>query len=485
MAKIPFNDVTPPNRRSIRDIPIPNSGRRKNMTEKNSDSGDFDTSNLTDKKVQSSGINIIRKNSDTDTYEKKQTDSLNESPIQKSNAYEYYYPKRNSEEYKNSFNGGVVKSKKKYLYSGFAVFAILIFVVSMMTVFSSATVTINPKNTKLTVSLESKASINPSSDEIKSEIIKISKSKTVEVQAKGEEEVELKSSGRIVIYNNHSTEPQRLIIRTRFESPDGLIYRIPESVVVPGKKTENGVSVPGSIEVVVFADESGEKYNLGKTDFTIPGFKNDNEMYKNFYAKSVTEMTGGFVGKRKTVSESEKQEALLRAEEEAKNELLKYLKTRIPDDFVYLEKGVYFESSVLPDQDSGANVVVGKEVLGHFMVLNKKDLTREIFKQEIEQNEEWLNIEPYIDDFSGLSLLNGLEKEKLEESDLNIEGEVSIFANIDRQSIKDRLLGLKRKEAEFLMDEFNGVSSIKAVIRPSWKASFPDNPDKININIAY
>ena len=73
----------------------------------------------------------------------------------------------------------------------------------------------------------------------------------------GEEAVEVKASGKIMVYNNFSSEPQRLIIRTRFETKEGLIYRIPESIVVPGKTVKMGWETPGSKEIGVFADEPG------------------------------------------------------------------------------------------------------------------------------------------------------------------------------------------------------------------------------------
>ena len=110
-----------------------------------------------------------------------------------------------------------------------------------------------------------------------------------------------------------SSDPQRLITRTRFQSPEGLIYRIAESAVVPGKTTKNGVDTPGSIEVTVFADEAGDKYNIKKTDFTIPGFKSDASRFKNIYARSSTDMTGGFVGKMKTILPADKATAIAKA----------------------------------------------------------------------------------------------------------------------------------------------------------------------------
>ena len=102
-----------------------------------------------------------------------------------------------------------------------------------------------------------------------------------------------------------------------------MIYRIPESINVPGKTVKDGVETPGTIEVEVFADEAGEKYNIGKVDFTVPGFKNDPARYKGFYARSVTAMTGGFVGKMKTVLPEEKRSTLAQLDADIKTELQK------------------------------------------------------------------------------------------------------------------------------------------------------------------
>ena len=81
-------------------------------------------------------------------------------------------------------------------------------------------------------------------------------------------EIERRASGKIIVFNNYSTNSQRLIARTRFETLEGKIYRIRDAVVVPGISDKDGRKTPGSIEVTVFADEPGEEYNIGYTDFT-------------------------------------------------------------------------------------------------------------------------------------------------------------------------------------------------------------------------
>jgi len=95
-----------------------------------------------------------------------------------------------------------------------------------------------------------------------------------EVQSTSEDTVKEKASGQITVFNDFNENTQRLIKNTRFETSEGLIYRIQNSVVVPGQTVDSsGKTVPGSIVVTVYSDQPGEKYNIGLTDFTIPGFK--------------------------------------------------------------------------------------------------------------------------------------------------------------------------------------------------------------------
>ena len=88
----------------------------------------------------------------------------------------------------------------------------------------------------------------------------------------GEKEIKTKARGRIVIYNAFSSEDQLLVRRTRFETPDGKIYRISEQIIVPGAEIKDEKIAPSSVEAEIFADQPGEEYNIGLTGFIIPGF---------------------------------------------------------------------------------------------------------------------------------------------------------------------------------------------------------------------
>ena len=113
--------------------------------------------------------------------------------------------------------------------------------------------------------------------------------------ATGKKNVEKKSRGEITIYNAYSSQSQSLVANTRFESPDGKIFRIENKITVPGAKVENGKIIPAGIKMNVVADKVGAEYNIGPAKFTIPGFKGAPK-YDGFYARSESQMAGGFVG---------------------------------------------------------------------------------------------------------------------------------------------------------------------------------------------
>jgi hypothetical protein len=263
-----------------------------------------------------------------------------------------------------------------------------------------------------------------------------------------------------------------------------LIYRIPESVVVPGKTVKNGVETPGSIEVEVFADEVGEKYNIKKTDFTVPGFKNDADRYKNFYARSSTEIAGGFVGKRKTMLPADKQTALQKIDTEVQTDLKKDLESKVPEGLTLLSGSIIYKSKELPAKEEASSVIVGEEVTAYALMLNKQDLSKEITDEYVSESADWLNIEPTVKDFSLLNVVSLPDNlEANEKIDLQINGKAKILAGINTDTISQRLLGTPKGEVAKLMDEFAGISNIKIAVRPIWKQSFPQDPSKIHVQI--
>jgi hypothetical protein len=102
------------------------------------------------------------------------------------------------------------------------------------------------------------------------------------------------ASGLITIYNTSENE-WPLVPTTRFQTDEGLIFRIPAAVTIPPA----GASGPGSAEAFVKADAYdvnglivGERGNIEASSFFLPGLKESSR--STLYGESSAAMTGGF-----------------------------------------------------------------------------------------------------------------------------------------------------------------------------------------------
>ncbi len=114
------------------------------------------------------------------------------------------------------------------------------------------------------------------------------------IEMKGIERVEEKASCAIAVTNNYSSAPVKLLKNTRFQTAEGLIYRSPTEVLVPGKRG----STAGRVEITVVADLPGEHYNISARDnVPLPGLKGS-PMYSRVRGSFSQGCSGGFAGDR-------------------------------------------------------------------------------------------------------------------------------------------------------------------------------------------
>lgn len=132
-------------------------------------------------------------------------------------------------------------------------------------------------------------------------VVKTSQTISESFDATGKVNGGAKAKGKITVYNAYNTSPQILVQNTRFESPDGLIFRADARVTVPGATLKNGEIVPSSVVINVTAAETGTAYNISPVRFTIPGFKGT-DRFTGFYGESKDKFTGGSDGESTVVS---------------------------------------------------------------------------------------------------------------------------------------------------------------------------------------
>lgn len=360
----------------------------------------------------------------------------------------------------------------------------IVLLVILGNIFSLATLTITPQSQKSTVNLNLVAKPKALSGELGYTSLNLVRDKEEVIPADGEKLVETRSSGRIIIYNNYSTSAQRLVKNTRFETPDGLIYKISDSVTVPGRHSSAGQSIPGSIEALVYAETAGQEYNIGLTDFTIPGFKSIPERFESFYGRSKTPMTGGKIGKEKTVSDEKMLQARLRLESSLTEELIAEAKKQTPATSVFFDTAyrIEFQPVISGTPIKGNNVALRERANLTAFFIDKDSLVRSVAKNTLDVTDETSVDIPNIGELKlEIKNKNKHSATSVGPIEFNLKGETLLVWKFDELKLKEDLIGKKKAELPEIISKYPSIVKADVTLRPFWKRSFPSVPKKIKL----
>lgn len=367
------------------------------------------------------------------------------------------------------------KNKKRKFWRFVLFFIILILVLGFLFttyLFNTTTITVNPKYKDIDATgtmlfFKSDTILDLATSSLSKEVLKSEP-----------KEVNEKATGEITIYNNYSGESQVLIKNTRFQSPDGKIFRIGDSVEVPGKIG----NTPGSIKAKVSADSYGADYNISATDFTIPGFKGT-ARYEGFYAKSSSSMTGGISGMVQVVSKGDIENANTELKPELENKLRDLTNKIYHEDYytLYNNPSNSFSDNSYTLTASNTNTFI---LSGNSYILSiKKDtLAKMIAKESLGVDyDPMFNIK--------LENIEGLQFTIPEGSSVNDEiikisvfGKVRLVWGYDENIFKKDLISKKVSEFSNIEKKYSyAILNAYLKITPFWSNSFPNSIDKIKI----
>lgn len=345
-------------------------------------------------------------------------------------------------------------------------------------VFNSATITIVPKykdvtDLNKTITFTAKQAVLPG--EVPFIVASSSVTKSKSLSLSESKKVESKAQGKVTLYNNYDSAPQKLIKNTRLESAAGKIYRINQSITVPGKKGDT----PGSIEVTVFADSNGGSYNTGPTDFTIPGFKGT-PREKTFYGKSKGSISGGSSGNVSSASLSD-----LNA---AKDELAIELAQEVKASLVKIEKDGYtglYSASEITYSDNENDVLNG--------VTNTYQVTATGYVMLADSAALAKSVAAGVRDYTGESVRLGYGDTLTftrKDSDhittntslsILVEGKPRVIWVSDQDAIKDAVHGKSRDDFKPIMKSLTSIEGAEINFSPMWLSSFPKELKKISV----
>ena len=313
------------------------------------------------------------------------------------------------------------------------------------------------------------------------EVISVSKELSKELVSSGEKEVERKASGEIVIFNKYSDKPQNLIKNTRFETSTGLIYRISESIAIPGfTKKENEV-IPGQLKVRVYADFAGEEYNIGLTDFTIPGFKGMPQ-FNNIFARSSETMTGGLIGTVKIVDEKVLESTTAELRNTLSSTIRENVLQEVPENFILIPQSLETSFESLPQTNNGNMVVVQEKITASGIILNRESLEKAIVGKALGNTEEDIKISNL--ETLTFDLKETQNIENLNSFDFSLKGKARLIWDLDEEALKKEVAGRHKSELTKVLSNFGAIQKAVSSIKPFWKRNFPKNPENIEIEIS-
>lgn len=273
--------------------------------------------------------------------------------------------------------------------------------------------------------------------------------------------------GEVVLFNQTSA-PQTLVKTTRLLTPDGVLFRLSDRVLVPAG---------GQAAAAVYADQAGASGNIAPSTFTIPGLSEDKQ--KVIYASSSAAMVGG-VRTIGVLSAEDVKAAKL----DFANKVKQSIENSLGEDEDFSQKLIF-----VPDNNISVDKEVGQEVsefnlsgtsTAVVVYYNKEEL-KNILAKEISNHVDdtvekvlSLNKEPQV-------TLGTYDVDK-QKATLSVYQDVLVTLDVNGEKLSvNNFFGKKKDEIERYVFGLGHVVGVDVKFSPSWMRSAPSVSDKVQV----
>lgn len=355
---------------------------------------------------------------------------------------------------------------------GFAIPVILLVLVVAYVTYSQATISIYPTRSEFTAGPRIlTVSENPTgTDEVAGEVHEV----TVGGEKTGFPSESVQTDGiaeGFATVVNDTSQPYTLVATTRLLTPEGVLFRLQDQITIPAN---------GELKAEVYADQEGASGDIGPSDFTIPGLREETQ--KVVYAYSEEAMSGGVRGKG-LASEADISalEDSLREEleMEAKDELAKRIQETWTGQGFEIDTMSRFVN-VAPDEETDRIVVrLSLRVRSvSFDRVQALDVMVEELKRGLTSDQELVSV-------AGDDATIEVERVDVDEKEgairLELVGETSVSLDspfFDTENLK----GMSLDSVRQYFDGIEGVDRIEVRFRPFWIKRMPDLADHIQFD---
>jgi hypothetical protein len=358
---------------------------------------------------------------------------------------------------------------------------------SALFMFRSTTITVTPRSHTIVFDVSKTITAYPASNAASGSLSYTVQSFDVDdsqpVASQGTTHADLKASGSVTVVNSYSSASVHLVKTTRFETPDGLIFRAPADITVPGMKG----GAPGTVQVTLVADQSGDKYNIGPTPhLAVPGLQGG-PMYDKVYAQSSAAFSGGFSGDQPTVAADTRSAAVAEMQGRLKDKVMQQIGSLVPNGGTIFPSFAYVTFQDMPSTPvSGAAGQVNLNERAHVQipVLPTQDFNR-LVAATVSADTENATLTLTPKEGFGANLLSATSSVLgADPITFTLTGSAQLVWGVDSGALAQALAGKDQSAFQTIVNGFPGVQEARARIEPFWSHSFPPVPKDITIVIA-
>lgn len=297
------------------------------------------------------------------------------------------------------------------------------------------------------------------------------------------------AQGTIKVFNAYDTNPQELVVKTRFQAPDGKIYRLTKGITVPAAtKGADGKLQPASVDATVVADQTGEAYNSTDTalKLSVPGFKGT-PRFDGFYGMMVSVTGGGSSGGTKVTTDGDIDNAKQQMTTLLESSFRAALTASAPKDLTVIDGASTVSVDTMTvdrtvDQSGNFNVFVDARLQA--LAFREADL-RALMLGVAATQQAGSGPQPAAWEFRNVkftytevapSLGSGTMQMKV-----HVEG--TIIPSVQAADLAAAAIGKSKSAAVAAVRGMPGVDEVEVSTGALWRLSMPSDAAKINISI--
>jgi len=355
--------------------------------------------------------------------------------------------------------------------------------------FSRATFTIVPKTLSFTATGTYVAHGAPAAGTLSYDLVTLKGSASTTVPAISGSVVSTKAQGTVTVYNAYSAQPVRLIAGTRVAGTSGLVYRLTNSIVIPGYTKPGANVIPGSIQTPIVADQPGDTYNVSGSD-SVSDLKivayQGTPKYDTIYARLAGSITGGFVGTKKIVSPSVIASTTAALKASITSTLVSELASAIPSGYIMYDGGyaTTFSTSTVGGTDASSAVVTLQGTL-YGVLFSKSVLIDALSAGKSASAFGGFGYDaPALPALQvSIANLKDFSPDKKNNLVVNVKGDLTLIGSVPVDDIKKKLEGGSLASTQAIFKAYSGViESGSGELVPPW-SKIPTDPDRIAITV--